>query len=245
MTRNRLLALLSLSLMATSVVTVSAESFTVTKPTGLVQVQAGITQAQNLYAKQAQVLEAAANVPVPDYIRNGTPAPGLVTTTDHQTNATASIIMNTPAQAVSAPAVATSLPANQATGSNPAPTATPVASYQGQQVLAQEGNTIIVDGSNTSNSPARYQTAADAALPTATLVKIPQSNRPATTVATQTAAATSYVAPKAVNPAAVTVPVATTIVNPNAPVQSPAPAANTNNDQNYNQALAAIIKGQA
>lgn len=138
---------------------------TINKPASLIALQEEIQANHDRYAASAKALEAGASVPGPDYIQNGTPAPGLVTTTDYKTATSASIIMGRqPMQTDKEGAI-----------SPEAQEATKTGYYQGRKVLSVQGNVIVLEGDNQSTSPARYASAEEAALPTASRVAIPQS----------------------------------------------------------------------
>ena len=138
---------------------------TVNKPASLIALQEEIQANHDRYAASAKALEAGASVPGPDYIQNGTPAPGLVTTTDYKTATSASIIMGQqPMQTDKEGAISPEAQEAAKTGY-----------YQGRKVLSVQGNVIVLEGDNQSTSPARYASAEEAALPTASRVAIPQS----------------------------------------------------------------------
>lgn len=138
---------------------------TVNKPASLIALQEEIQANHDRYAASAKALEAGASVPGPDYIQNGTPAPGLVTTTDYKTATSASIIMGQqPMQTGKEGAISPEAQEAAKTGY-----------YQGRKVLSVQGNVIVLEGDNQSTSPARYASAEEAALPTASRVTIPQS----------------------------------------------------------------------
>lgn len=138
---------------------------TVNKPASLIALQEEIQANHDRYAASAKALEAGASVPGPDYIQNGTPAPGLVTTTDYKTATSASIIMGQqPMQTSKEGAISPEAQEAAKTGY-----------YQGRKVLSVQGNVIVLEGDNQSTSPARYASAEEAALPTASRVAIPQS----------------------------------------------------------------------
>ena len=138
---------------------------TVNKPASLIALQEEIQANHDRYAASAKALEAGASVPGPDYIQNGTPAPGLVTTTDYKTATSASIIMGQqPMQTDKEGAISPEAQEAAKTGY-----------YQGRKVLSVQGNVIVLEGENQSTSPARYASAEEAALPTASRVAIPQS----------------------------------------------------------------------
>lgn len=138
---------------------------TVNKPASLIALQEEIQANHDRYAASAKALEAGASVPGPDYIQNGTPAPGLVTTTDYKTATSASIIMGQqPMQTDKEGAISPEAQEAAKTGY-----------YQGRKVLSVQGNVIVLEGDNQSTSPARYASAEEAALPTASRVTIPQS----------------------------------------------------------------------
>lgn len=138
---------------------------TVNKPASLIALQEEIQANHDRYAASAKALEAGASVPGPDYIQNGTPAPGLVTTTDYKTATSASIIMGQqPIQTDKEGAISPEAQEAAKTGY-----------YQGRKVLSVQGNVIVLEGDNQSTSPARYASAEEAALPTASRVAIPQS----------------------------------------------------------------------
>ena len=138
---------------------------TVNKPASLIALQEEIQANHDRYAASAKALEAGASVPGPDYIQNGTPAPGLVTTTDYKTATSASIIMGQqPMQTGKEGAISPGAQEAAKTGY-----------YQGRKVLSVQGNVIVLEGDNQSTSPARYASAEEAALPTASRVAIPQS----------------------------------------------------------------------
>ena len=139
---------------------------TVNKPASLIALQEEIQANHDRYAASAKALEAGASVPGPDYIQNGTPAPGLVTTTDYKTATSASIIM----------------------GQQPMQTGK-------EGTISVQGNVIVLEGDNQSTSPARYASAEEAALPTASRVAIPQS-----TPANQAAPSAQRVTAISVNP---------------------------------------------
>ena len=137
----------------------------VNKPASLIALQEEIQANHDRYAASAKALEAGASVPGPDYIQNGTPAPGLVTTTDYKTATSASIIMGQqPMQTDKEGAISPEAQEAAKTGY-----------YQGRKVLSVQGNVIVLEGDNQSTSPARYASAEEAALPTASRVAIPQS----------------------------------------------------------------------
>ncbi|GEM_PF-1016202 len=165
---------------------------TVNKPASLIALQEEIQANHDRYAASAKALEAGASVPGPDYIQNGTPAPGLVTTTDYKTATSASIIMGQqPMQTgkVSTIGSIATKNSNQAVAdtnstipvtkegsiSPEAQEAAKTGYYQGRKVLSVQGNVIVLEGDNQSTSPARYASAEEAALPTASRVAIPQS----------------------------------------------------------------------
>lgn len=158
---------------------------TVNKPASLIALQEEIQANHDRYAASAKALEAGASVPGPDYIQNGTPAPGLVTTTDYKTATSASIIMGQqPMQTDKEGAISPEAQEAAKTGY-----------YQGRKVLSVQGNVIVLEGDNQSTSPARYASAEEAALPTASRVAIPQS-----TPANQAAPSTQRVTAISVNP---------------------------------------------
>ena len=158
---------------------------TVNKPASLIALQEEIQANHDRYAASAKALEAGASVPGPDYIQNGTPAPGLVTTTDYKTATSASIIMGQqPMQT-----------GTEGTVSPEAQEAAKTGYYQGRKVLSVQGNVIVLEGDNQSTSPARYASAEEAALPTASRVAIPQS-----TPANQAAPSAQRVTAISVNP---------------------------------------------
>ncbi len=164
---------------------------TVNKPASLIALQEEIQANHDRYAASAKALEAGASVPGPDYIQNGTPAPGLVTTTDYKTATSASIIMGQQpiagnastaeqtAETNSNQAVAdanSTIPVTKEGDISPeAQEAAKTGYYQGRKVLSVQGNVIVLEGDNQSTSPARYASAEEAALPTASRVAIPQS----------------------------------------------------------------------
>lgn len=194
MNKKRVLALMGASL-ATMTLTTFAATPAIPKSATLQEVQQEISSYENQYAASANAYEAAANVPAPDYIRNGTAAPGLVTTIDPQTTATASIIMgqtNTPNNQASSKMPETSTGTTNVvntdeSNTNSAPTlevertssealqAAQSGYYQGRKVISVVGNVITVEGDNTSAKPARYATADEAALPDASHVALPVS----------------------------------------------------------------------
>lgn len=158
---------------------------TVNKPASLIALQEEIQANHDRYAASAKALEAGASVPGPDYIQNGTPAPGLVTTTDYKTATSASIIMGQqPMQTDKEGAISPEAQEAAKTGY-----------YQGRKVLSVQGNVIVLEGDNQSTSPARYASAEEAALPTASRVAIPQS-----TPANQAAPSAQRVTAISVNP---------------------------------------------
>lgn len=158
---------------------------TVNKPASLIALQEEIQANHDRYAASAKALEAGASVPGPDYIQNGTPAPGLVTTTDYKTATSASIIMGQqPMQTDKEGAISPEAQEAAKTGY-----------YQGRKVLSVQGNIIVLEGDNQSTSPARYASAEEAALPTASRVAIPQS-----TPANQAAPSAQRVTAISVNP---------------------------------------------
>lgn len=158
---------------------------TVNKPASLIALQEEIQANHDRYAASAKALEAGASVPGPDYIQNGTPAPGLVTTTDYKTATSASIIMGQqPMQTDKEGAISPEAQEAAKTGY-----------YQGRKVLSVQGNVIVLEGDNQSTSPARYASAEEAALPTASRVAIPQS-----TPANQVAPSAQRVTAISVNP---------------------------------------------
>lgn len=158
---------------------------TVNKPASLIALQEEIQANHDRYAASAKALEAGASVPGPDYIQNGTPAPGLVTTTDYKTATSASIIMGQqPMQTDKEGAISPEAQEAAKTGY-----------YQGRKVLSVQGNVIVLEGDNQSTSPARYASAEEAALPTASRVTIPQS-----TPANQAAPSAQRVTAISVNP---------------------------------------------
>lgn len=138
---------------------------TVNKPASLIALQEEIQANHDRYAASAKALEAGASVPGPDYIQNGTPAPGLVTTTDYKTATSASIIMGQQSMQTG----------KEGAISPEAQEAAKTGYYQGRKVLSVQGNVIVLEGDNQSTSPARYASAEEAALPTASRVAIPQS----------------------------------------------------------------------
>lgn len=138
---------------------------TVNKPASLIALQEEIQANHDRYAASAKALEAGASVPGPDYIQNGTPAPGLVTTTDYKTATSASIIMGQQPMQTD----------KEGSISPEAQEAAKTGYYQGRKVLSVQGNVIVLEGDNQSTSPARYASAEEAALPTASRVAIPQS----------------------------------------------------------------------
>lgn len=158
---------------------------TVNKPASLIALQEEIQANHDRYAASAKALEAGASVPGPDYIQNGTPAPGLVTTTDYKTATSASIIMGQqPMQTDKEGAISPEAQEAAKTGY-----------YQGRKVFSVQGNVIVLEGDNQSTSPARYASAEEAALPTASRVAIPQS-----TPANQAAPSAQRVTAISVNP---------------------------------------------
>ena len=151
----------------------------------MIALQEEIQANHDRYAASAKALEAGASVPGPDYIQNGTPAPGLVTTTDYKTATSASIIMGQqPMQTGKEGAISPEAQEAAKTGY-----------YQGRKVLSVQGNVIVLEGDNQSTSPARYASAEEAALPTASRVTIPQS-----TPANQAAPSAQRVTAISVNP---------------------------------------------
>ena len=164
---------------------------TVNKPASLIALQEEIQANHDRYAASAKALESGASVPGPDYIQNGTPAPGLVTTTDYKTATSASIVMGQQpiagkassagqtAETNSNQAVAdtsSTIPVTKEGDISPeAQEAAKTGYYQGRKVLSVQGNVIVLEGDNQSTSPARYASAEEAALPTAARVAIPQS----------------------------------------------------------------------
>lgn len=164
---------------------------TINKPASLIALQEEIQANHDRYAASAKALEAGASVPGPDYIQNGTPAPGLVTTTDYKTATSASIVMGQQpiagnastaeqtAETNSNQAVAdanSTIPVTKEGDISPeAQEAAKTGYYQGRKVLSVQGNVIVLEGDNQSTSPARYASAEEAALPTASRVAIPQS----------------------------------------------------------------------
>lgn len=158
------LAVATITSLAISAPFVGAKK-TVNKPASLIALQEEIQANHDRYAASAKALEAGASVPGPDYIQNGTPAPGLVTTTDYKTATSASIIMGQqPMQTGKEDAISPEAQEAARTGY-----------YQGRKVLSVQGNVIVLEGDNQSTSPARYASAEEAALPTASRVAIPQS----------------------------------------------------------------------
>lgn len=158
---------------------------TINKPASLIALQEEIQANHDRYAASAKALEAGASVPGPDYIQNGTPAPGLVTTTDYKTATSASIIMGQqPMQTDKEGAISPEAQEAAKTGY-----------YQGRKVLSVQGNVIVLEGDNQSTSPARYASAEEATLPTASRVAIPQS-----TPANQAAPSAQRVTAISVNP---------------------------------------------
>lgn len=149
------------SLMATSIVTLGtltafAATTEIPKSASLQEAQKEITAYENKYAMSAKAYEEAANVPAPDYIRNGTEAPGLVSTVDPQTAATASIIMDPDdKETASTPDADASAEAIEATG----PMSTPI-EVEKEVDLPSPGDTtdealkaIITDPKNANNKP--------------------------------------------------------------------------------------------
>ena len=157
----------------------------VNKPASLIALQEEIQANHDRYAASAKALEAGASVPGPDYIQNGTPAPGLVTTTDYKTATSASIIMGQQLMQTG----------KEGAISPEAQEAAKTGYYQGRKVLSVQGNVIVLEGDNQSTSPARYASAEEAALPTASRVAIPQS-----TPANQAAPSAQRVTAISVNP---------------------------------------------